>query len=480
MTFTRIARRGLVPVLAAGALALAGLVPAATATARASTPIRHVVVIDMENHSFDNLLGYWCDNHPRRCPDGGMPSKVTLSNGAVVTPDVMPDTVPDVNHQVQAQLAAMNIVGGTPRMNGWQNIAAIGSQNDSCSAATGYKCIGGYKPSQIPNITSLAQRFAISDMTFSMADSPSWGGHLYAAMASLEGFLGNNPVVPRGGQGGPGWGCDSRKVTQWRAAGGALKWVPSCIPDHNLPQANGGAFEPTPVAYHSTIFDELDHAGLSWRIYGAAAATGAGDGGYIWSVCPSLAECLYTSQRSRLVDHSQFVANAGAGTLPAFSLVTSGGSGGAVRASCHNKFSITACDNYVGSLVSAVENGPDWQSTAIFITWDDFGGFYDQVPPGTNPDGTQRGPRLPLIIVSPYAKARYTDTTSATFASILAYAEHTFGIAPLGPNDKQAYDFAHAFNYSQAPLKPTQMVTRPLPPSARHIRLTPALLDDPS
>src|SRR5215475_11223464 len=78
--------------------------PGATA---ASRPIRHVVVIYLENHSFDNVLGYWCDVHRARCPDGGMPAKVKLSNGAVVKSTVAPDTVPDTNHNGPSQVVAM-------------------------------------------------------------------------------------------------------------------------------------------------------------------------------------------------------------------------------------------------------------------------------------------------------------------------------------------------------------------------------------
>jgi phospholipase C len=461
--------------------ALVKTTPAGGSTGRVvHTPIKHIVVIDMENHSFDNVLGYWCGQHPGRCPDGGMPSSVTLSDGTKVTPDVMPDTVPDVSHTVAAQLAAMNIQGGVPQMDGWQNISARGAQNDSCSRATGYKCIGGYKPSQIPHLAGLATHFAISDMTFSMADSPSWGGHLYAAMASLDRFTGDNPVAPKGGTAGPGWGCDSKKITTWHAPGGTTKWVPSCIPDYSLGLPHGGAFKATPAAYHATLFDRLESAALPWRIYGAAQPVNGPNGGWLWSVCPSFAECLYTSQRANLVDHSQFFTAAAAGNLPAFSLVTAGGSSNGLLKSCHNKFSMTACDNYIGQLVSAVENSPDWSSTAVFITFDDFGGFYDQVPPPVNPDGTQEGPRVPLIIVSPFAKPGYTDTVHATFASILAYTEHIFGLAPLGPNDAGAYDFSNAFNYSQRPLKGLPMVTRPLPPSAKKIKVTPAMLDDPS
>ncbi|HEV2371720.1 MAG TPA: hypothetical protein VGS19_06070, partial [Streptosporangiaceae bacterium] len=67
-----------------------------------------------------------------------------------------------------------------------------------------------------------------------------------------------------------------------------------------------------------------------------------------------------------------------------------------------------------------------------------------------------------------------------SFASILAFTEHNFGLAPLSAIDSTAYPFTNAFNYSQAPLKPVRMVRRPLPPSARHIHVTKSMLDDPT
>jgi phospholipase C len=465
-------------------------------TAARPAAIQHVVVLYLENHSFDSILGFWCDQNPGRCPDGGMPSSVVLSDGTVVRPSVSPDTVPPVNHLVAAQKAAMNIVHGVPLMNGWQKIPASPKPQDGCGAAQNYDCISGYEPGQIPNLTNLAKNFAISDRTFSMADSPSWGGHIYAVAASTDGFTGDNPTPKTGVTPGQGWGCDSNLVTPWAPPGGTITHkIPSCVPDPSLtghggaPLPNGGAFEPTPAVQVPTIMDGLNAAGLSWKIYGAACLTETvnaaglqtctkGQGGYIWSICPTFAECLYSRQDGRLVPDSQFLTDAAAGTLPSFSVVTPGGPD--YSNGCHNNMSITACDNWIGSLVRAVMNGPSWSSTAIFITFDDCGCFYDQVPPGTNPDGTQQGPRVPLIIVSPYARHGYTDTSAATFTSILAYTEHIFGLTPLGVNDARAYGFAKAFNYAQAPLKPVRMVTRPLPPSARRIRLTPAMLNDPS
>ena len=164
------------------------------------TPVKHIVVLYLENHTFDNLLGYWCDKHPARCPDGGMPASVKLSDNTVVTPGVTPDIVPNVSHSVPSQQVAID--GGL--MDGWQKI-------QGCTASKNYACISGYKPAQVPNLVRLANRFAISDRTFSMADSPSWGGHLYAVTGSLDGFEGENPKPApassraEGGGATPGW-----------------------------------------------------------------------------------------------------------------------------------------------------------------------------------------------------------------------------------------------------------------------------------
>ncbi len=462
---TRLWLRAIVVMVAATA-GLCGFAITGTVNAQ-STPIKHIVVLYMENHTFDNMLGYWCKRHARRCPDGGMPRSVTLSNGHVVISGIMPDIVPKVAHSVASEQKAID--GG--KMDGWQHVRG-------CGAKTSYACIGGYFPAQVPNVTTLAKRFAISDRTFSMADSPSWGGHLYAVMGQLDGFLGNNPRPARGVTPRPGWGCDSRQVTPWKPPGGTVRKVPSCVPDYSLRRANGGAFKPTPVKHAPTILDRLRRAHLSWRIYGEPKPAGGRINrafGYTWDICPSFAECLYTHQRRNNVPSSTFVQDALSGNLPSFAIVTPGGPD--AKLSEHNNQSMTAGDDWLGQIAAAVMNGPEWNSTALFISWDDCGCFYDQVPPRTNPDGTPQGPRVPLVIVSPYAKRGYTDTTPATFAGILAYTEHTFGLNPLGINDKKAYPFTNAFDYHQRPLHPARMVYRPWPRDAYHVNMKQAMQD---
>jgi phospholipase C len=445
---------GVAPLgIASLALASSAQQPAAT------TPIKHIVVLYLENHSFDSILGYWCDAHAGRCPVGGMPSSVRLADGVTVKPKMEPDIVPAVDHSVASQQLAL--------ANEWDKI-------QGCSKAAGYACIGGYKPFQIPNATSLATTFAINDNTFSMADSPSWGGHLYAVMGQTDGFTGDNPTPTSEAKPGPGWGCNSSKEAPWApSVGAATQMIPSCVPDPSLNKTQfpfGGAFEQTPASYALTIMDRLNAAKLSWKIYGDPNGTtnGKTTPGYIWDTCPSIAECLDTSQSSHNAMSSNFAAVAKKGSLPNFSLVVPAGPTTA-RDSEHNGTSITAGDDWIGQIAKAIMTGPEWSSTALFITWDDCGCFYDQAKPGTNPDDTQQGPRSPLIIVSPYAKPGFTDPKHATFVSILAYVEHTFGLRPMGKNDTGAYAFANAFNYSQTPIKPIPMVWRKWPKDAYHL-----------
>jgi phospholipase C len=453
------------PALAAAALTGISTVGPGGAVAASASPIKHVVVIYQENHSFDETLGSYCKTRAVRCD--GYVGNVTLAGGTVVALHHSPDIVPDIGHMVPSQLTAVD--GG--KMDGWGSIKGCG--------APSYACLSYYTRADIPNLTALADHFAVSDRTFSMGNSPSWGGHLYAAAATLDRFTGENPVPAQGVTPGLGWGCDSKLVTPWRNTAGAKIMVPSCVP-----AANGsGPFEASPVAHVPTIFDRLAAAGLSWRIYGQPAATVTGPSShYGWSICPTFADCLYTKKVRNLVPSANVLRDAASGGLPAYSVVTpSDSSTAAVGAdtSQHNGYSMVAGDDWIGKVVSAIENGPEWGSTAVFIIYDDCGCFYDHVPPPLNPDGTRAGIRMPTVIVSPYARAGALDSTTASFSSILAYTEHTFGLRALSTNDANAYDYAKVFDYSQKPLTGIPLRSSPVPAaSLRYARAHPEVEDD--
>lgn len=439
------------------------------------SPIKHVVVIYMENHSFDEVLGDWCFT-TSRCLGYDVTQPVTLAGGTQMYLQQSPDVVPQVQHDVASQATAID--GGL--MDGWLGVDGCGATSD-LDGSIPYGCLTYYAPSQIPNLISLATKFTVSDETFSMADSPSWGGHVYSVAATNDNFTGDNPAppmpTPPGYVEGPGWGCNSNKVTPWiNPSTGVISKEPSCIPDPALNIANGGAFEPTPVQYVPTIMDRFDAAHLTWRLYTAPSA----DPDYIWAVCPSFAECLDTGQSQNMVNTSQILTDAAAGTLPNYSLVLDG-TGKQANVVQHNGMSMALGDSWMGQVVSTIENGPDWDSTAIFITYDDCGCFYDHVPPGVNPDGTQQGTRIPMVIVSPYVRAGYTDSTHATFASILAFVEQTFDLAPLGINDAEAYPYTNSFDYSQTPLPGIAMVRELISRAEQeYIAANPGIPDDPT
>jgi phospholipase C len=209
------------------------------------------------------------------------------------------------------------------------------------------------------------------------------------------------------------------------------------------------------VQHIPTIFDRLDKKHVPWKIYTSIV---------IWAVCPYFAECLYTPQANNMVSPYQIINDARNGQLPAFALLLPGGRG----TSQHNGSSMRVGDNWIGQIMSELQRSPQWKSTAVFITYDDCGCFYDHVRPGKNPDGSQQGIRLPMVIAGGYAKRGFTDHHPATLAGILKFTEKAYGLAPLGVNDAEAYGYANAFDFTRPPRTATaEMRQHPVPEASR-------------
>jgi phospholipase C len=407
-----------------------------------ATPIQHVVILYQENHSFDNVLGRLCAQ-TGRC-DGT--TEGTLPDGSSIPLRRSPDIVPKVAHQTASQNAA--IAGG--RMDGFGYL-------HGCHAEDDYGCFTQYSQDQIPNLWTLATSFAMSDRTFQLDSVPSFGAHLELVSATLDGFTGD-PSGNTDDRQAPGWGCDSGLDAPWRPPGGRISQQPACVPDYHLNPDRypfGGAYRRTRVDPTSTIMDRLDSAGLSWKLY----AADPGEAGYLWAICPIYARCLYTDDRRNQVNVANVVDDARSGSLPNFSVVLP-----TVPVSQHNDDSMSAGDNWIGRVVSAIEDGPDWQSTAVFVTYDDCGCFYDHVPP---PPGL--GIRTPMVIVSPWVRPGFVDSNQASMASLLSFTEHTFNLNPLNQADASAYDYSSAFDFTQAPLPPVPMTHSKLSPRAKRV-----------
>ncbi len=188
--------------------------PAASPAATAS-PITHIVIIYQENHSFDETLGAVCLQHPG-C-DAVKTGK--LLDGTSIPLRLGRDVVPNIGHSNHAQ--KLGIDGG--KMDGWEQIGG-------CSKASGYACYQQYQPSQIPNLAALATKYVISDHTFEIGTSPSWGAHITLVAGRLDGFTGDNPFHVAGTPPVP-----AGAATAWMTRRGARRLqtqhVPSCVPE---------------------------------------------------------------------------------------------------------------------------------------------------------------------------------------------------------------------------------------------------------
>lgn len=422
---------------------------AAPAPAAASSPIKHVLVIYQENHTFDNVLGPFCVAHGNRC-DG-----VTVGQAKGVGNGTLPltraeDVIPEVDHSVRGQ--ALAIDGGA-----MDKFYLLGG----CRAKSTppYRCYEAFQQDQIPTLWTLAEQFAVGDRTFSMQPVPSFGAHLDLAAGTLDGFTGDIPKLHPDHAASWGWGCNSYKEAYWQASPtDTPQLVPSCVPKPD----GSGPYKPSPVQWVPTIFDRLQAAGLSWKAYTPAES--------YFNVCTYFADCWDTDQAKHDKAPSQVFTDAANGHLPSFAFLFPNSA-----VSQHNDYSMMDGDNYIESVVSAVMNSSEWNSTAIFITYDDCGCFYDHVAP---PAGSDLGLRMPMVIVSPWVKPASTDHHVATFASILAFTEHTLGLTPLGQNDSSAYDFSGSFDYSQTPIAPIPLQPHAVPKaSTQYMRAHPPQSD---
>ncbi|PYX43697.1 MAG: hypothetical protein DMG79_21855 [Acidobacteria bacterium] len=147
-----------------------------------------------------------------------------------------------------------------------------------------------------------------------------------------------------------------------------------------------------------------------------------------------------------------------AGNLPALSWVTP-----PAADTDHPPDSACAGENWTVQQINAVMQGPQsqWNTTVIFLTWDDFGGFYDHAAPPFR-DQYGLGIRVPMIVIGPWA-IQGVYHTEVEFASVLRFMEETFALPNLGGADTVANDFQDAFNYSQTPLPQLVLSQRTCP-----------------
>ncbi len=377
--------------------------------------IQHIVFIIRENRTFDNYFGTY--------PGAEGTTTGTLSNGQVINLAHTPDVTPcDPCHDYHCAREAID--GG--KMDNFTPLSACKVNGVPISYSQ-------LLQQDIPNYWTYAQQFVLADHMFSSLEGPSFPNHLYTVAAQSGGVI-NNPYSLTNGP--PVWGCDADDTTRVEVM-----------------NAQGNTQRVFPCFDFQTLADSLQSANVSWKYY----APGYGQSGYIWSSLDAINHIRNTSLWNNVLPDTQFAADAQSGQLPAVSwLVTS------FMKSEHPPASTCRGENWTVQQINAVMQGPDWNSTAIFVTWDDFGGFYDHVPP-PQLDIYGLGPRVPLLIISPYAKRGYLSHTQYEFSSFLKFVEERFHLAPLTARDRAANDMTDSFDFTQQPLPPLVLQTRNCP-----------------
>jgi phospholipase C len=296
-----------------------------------------------------------------------------------------------------------------------------------------YLALTQHTQSDMPNYWTYAGNFVLADNMFSSLHGPSFPNHLYTVAAESGGVATN----PYGGDSTISWGCDAPSA----------RLV-------DVLDTSGNLTEVYPCFDFLTLADSLQSASISWKYYSPAQYAD----GYEWNALNAINQIRNSSLWSTNVPlYSQFVTDAQNGQLASVSWLV-----GPSPTSEHPDASICASENWTVQQVNAVMQGPEWNSTAIFVTWDDFGGFYDHVPPPVD-DEYGLGLRVPLLIISPYALPGHISNTTYEFASFLKFVEERFGLAPLGARDADANDMLDSFNLGQTPLVPLVLETRTCP-----------------
>jgi phospholipase C len=404
-----------------------------TVTAKAGQlptgPIKHIVFFIKENRTFDDYFGTY--------PGANGATTATDSTGKVVPLHHQPDQILDINHSSEsANMAYDN--GKMDKFN------LISSQKDAKPNDTyGNNSLTQLQQSDIPNYWKYAQNYVLGDNMFSSLMGPSFPNHLYT-VAAQSGGANDNPKTDKNvgtlGNATKGWGCDvpNQKV-QVKNASGVVSEQEACFD-------------------FKTLTDELDASNYSWRYY----APPSGSGGYIWSAFDAIKHIRYGPDWKFVVPTEDFMKDAASGNLPTVSWIVT-----PAKVSEHPPASVCVGENWTVQMLNTLMQGPDWSSTAVFLTWDDFGGFYDHVPP-QQVDGYGLGFRVPLLVISPFAKKGTVDHTEYEFSSMLRFAEDDLGLATLTERDKGANNMMSAFDFNQSPTAPLLLQQRSCKPAINY------------
>ncbi len=300
------------------------------------------------------------------------------------------------------------------------------------------------KPADVQPYFALAEQYTFGDRMFQTNEGPSFPAHQFIISGTSAPSTGSNLFAAENPALSPA-GCIAASTNR-------VKMIdPSGSETNAAPQY--------PCFDHPTLTDLLNTKGVSWRYYAPSA-------GSIWTGPDAIQHmCQQQTVNGTLtctgpdwvnnvkIPQSQVLVDIANGNLAQVSWVIPNG-----QSSDHAVANDGSGPSWVASIVNAIGNSPYWANTAIIITWDDWGGWYDHVAPKVINDGVSWGSgyvygfRVPLIVVSPYAKTAYISHTTHDFGSILKFIETTYNLPSLGYADGPADDLSDCFNLAHTPV----------------------------
>jgi phospholipase C len=382
--------------------------------------IKHLVIIIQENRSFDNLFAGW--------PGADSAMSGLTSGGTTVPLRKVTFDGPDIGH------------GWPDGITAWDNGKMDGFDKETSpnGHSNGLYPYGYLDHTLIAPYRTMARRYVLADHMFQTEFGASFTAHL-DLIAGTTNLTSSSAEVqwPTARI----WGCD--------AAAGATT---SLVNGRRKINYNGGPF-PCFTQFH-TLADNLDANGISWRYYAVAIGQG------VWSSFDAIRGVRYGPDWKNVIHPPwRVLADAAAGQLAGVTWVTPD-----YQDSDHTGNNSSTGPSWVASVVNAVGESKDWDSTAIVVVWDDWGGWYDNVAPPQK-DFVGLGERVPFIIISPYARENYVSHTQYEFGSVIKFAEQIFGLGPVGPpafgyTDTRANSLEDSFDFTQ---KPRPFVRIPAP-----------------
>ncbi len=393
-----------------------------------ANPIKHVIFIVKENRSFDDYFG--------RYPGAEGATTGKTLEGKTIPLKIAKDIQPrDINHSFQAGL--ISIDGG--KMDGFNHIG-------NGQYLANYEA---FTRQQMPHYWGYADRFVLADHFFTSMYGPTFPENVYVIAAQSNQIVGNKNTVDH-----PHSYCDDPTEYVPRFRDGLTPEDRKAIMrDEEKVHGSNDAFarvasfwENARACFDIKILpDELEAAGISWKYYGEPDQ---------WqNAMQAVRHARFGPEWKKVVGSDHFLSDIQHHKLPSVSwLIPPEG----VNEHPGNGVSVCAGENWSVQQLNAIQQSRYWKDTLVVLVWDDFGGFYDHLPP-PHYDIMGLGPRTPALIISPWtrqgsnADGGFIDHTDYEFSSVLRFIENTFGLDPMTERDRTADPLSGALDFSKPP-----------------------------